>query len=52
MCPSRFDRSAHRLERLNHLLLVVLSALVAAALYRFVTLLLDGLPWPVVPPWA
>ncbi|WP_256476642.1 hypothetical protein [Haloplanus pelagicus] len=38
--------SVQSLDRIHHLLLFLLSLLVAAALYRFATTLLSDLPWP------
>ena len=38
--------SVRSLHSVHHLFLLVLSLLVAAALYRFATTLLRNLPWP------
>lgn len=38
------------LDSIHHLFLILLSLLVATALYRFATLLLRDLPWPSVLP--
>jgi len=42
--------SVRGVDVFHHLLLVILSTLVALVLYRFVTLLLTGLPWPAALP--
>ena len=42
--------SVHGIDWFHHLFLVVLSALAALVLYRFVTLLIADLPWPAVLP--
>jgi len=47
MRRTRFERSRGRVDRFNHALLLLFAALVVAACYRFATLLLGGLPWPV-----
>jgi hypothetical protein len=38
--------SIRTLDRVHHLFLILLSAVAAALLYRFATILIEGLPWP------
>jgi hypothetical protein len=37
-------------DHLHHVILILLSLVVAALLYRFATVLIGGLPWPSVLP--
>jgi len=42
--------SIRRLDRVHHVILILLATVVAALLYRFATLSFEALPWPSLLP--